>query len=585
MGQEPESLFLYGDSSLAARGVRQAIYDGPYDVLDFRLQAVILEQIPSLENGGARIEPALVEFGDLFVDPQGNLVTLEAEASFYPSGCREAECIQTYTGEEPVEMDQLVVRFEIRPGVMWADGTPLTASDSVYSFEVANSLYPRARAELLDHTDIYLGVAENVVEWRGLPGYRSPNYDQFFFSPLPQHAWGNASPTDLLTLEISTRTPMGWGPYVIEEWISGDHISMRVNPNYFRAEEGLPAFDRLVYRFVSSHEAALEALLAEECDLLDETVPLGNASEDLFLLQAEGRIDFAYVSGSAWEHIDFGIDPYEEEAFSLFQPNQVRQAIAMCIDREAILAELPFDRGPVLDNYIPPLHPLYNPELRQYSFDPQEAAELLQTAGWVDSDSDPATPRVAQGVAGVPDGTPFEFSYLTLTGEGREEVAEIVQQSLAQCGILVRVELKSWEELFQPGPEGPIFGRRFDMAQFAWISSLEPPCFLYTSQEIPGPYPEYSRGWGGANAAGFSSADYDRACSTALSALPDFDVHRQAHFEAQRIFSEQLPALPLYSHVRLAAMRPDFCGLRMDPSMQSALWNLELFDYGPECQD
>ena len=50
---------------------------------------------------------------------------------------------------------------------------------------------------------------------------------------------------------------------------------------------------------------------------------------------------------------------------------------------------------------------------------------------------------------------------------------------------------------------------------------MEPACFLYTSEEIPGPYPQYPKGWGGANASGYSNLQFDLACRQALNSLPD----------------------------------------------------------------
>jgi ABC-type transport system substrate-binding protein len=122
------------------------------------------------------------------------------------------------------------------------------------------------------------------------------------------------------------------------------------------------------------------------------------------------------------------------------------------------------------------------------------------------------------------------------------------------------------------------------MAQFAWTNSLEPPCFLYTSDEIPGPYPDYPKGWGGANASGYSNPEFDQACQLARTTLPDRPEHAQAHRRAQEIFADDLPAIPLYLHLKYAATRPDMCGLILDPSASSALWNLEDFDYGPACE-
>jgi peptide/nickel transport system substrate-binding protein len=139
-------------------------------------------------------------------------------------------------------------------------------------------------------------------------------------------------------------------------------------------------------------------------------------------------------------------------------------------------------------------------------------------------------------------------------------------------------------DLFAPGPDGPLFGRQFAMAQYAWPAAIEPPCYLYTTRQIPGPYPEYPLGWGGANASGFSSAELDQACRQALNSLPDQPEHANAHFQAQAVFAEELPSLPLFLRSTYLASRPDLCGLAADASATNALWNLEMLDYGDGCQ-
>ena len=72
----------------------------------------------------------------------------------------------------------------------------------------------------------------------------------------------------------------------------------------------------------------------------------------------------------------------------------------MCIDRQALVDQLSGGQMQVADLYVPPDHPLYNPEALQYDFDPQAASELLTSMGWLDTDNDPSTPRIAQGVPG-----------------------------------------------------------------------------------------------------------------------------------------------------------------------------------------
>ena len=87
------------------------------------------------------------------------------------------------------------------------------------------------------------------------------------------------------------------------------------------------------------------------------------------------------------------------------------------------------------------------------------------------------------------------------------------------------------------------------------------------------------------NNTGFANEEYDRACKTALGSLPGQPEYEAAHLEAQRIFAEQLPVVPLYLRIKLAATRPDMCGHIMDPTNPSPYWNIEEFDYGEGCEE
>jgi peptide/nickel transport system substrate-binding protein len=317
--------------------------------------------------------------------------------------------------------------------------------------------------------------------------------------------------------------------------------------------------------------------------MVDETAHLELSGPQLLQLQDAGRVAVSFGTGTAWEHADFGITSAEAARPALFKLKETRQAIAQCIDRQKMADELFFGKSLVPDTYVPPMHPLYDSKARHYDFAPKVASQLLESAGWLDADKDPATPRLSHGVPGVPDNTPFEFTYLTANDEEHQRAAQIVQASLAQCGIKVNISAKPSNEAFAPGPDGPVFGKKFSMAQYAWVSSTLPPCFLYTTAEIPGPYPQSPKGWGGANASGYSSPAFDQACQQALSSLPDEPAYKEAQRQAQEIFAEDLPAIPLYLRLKLVATRPDMCGVTLDPSAESALWNLETFNYGATC--
>jgi peptide/nickel transport system substrate-binding protein len=582
-GQEPSSLFLYGDTTSAAQSIRQAIYDGPFDFYNYEIVPVILEKLPSMADGDAFLRPVEVSPGNLIVDNQGNWIALAEGVSYRPSGCTSSDCAVSFTGEEPVMLDKLVAQFRIKPGIQWSDGTSLMAQDSVYSYQILKQLYAGAPSKLIQFTDTYQAIDDLTVEWVGVPGYQGI-YQTHFFSPLPLHLWGMLTPEELLVSELSTRTPLGWGPYIIDEWIPGDHISMSRNPNYYRTAEDLPNFDYLVFRFVESPEAGLDALMVGECDFVDRSAMLDTQFTRVLDLQAQGNLQAVIQSGTAWEQLTFGITPFDSLRLSYFNSQQVRQAVAMCIDRQAIASSLYPGEMLVPDTYTPVNHPLRNQDVSQYPFDPAMASEILQSAGWMDHDGDPSTPRISAGVIGVPDGMPFEIVYLAPSDAERPEIAQSIADSLVQCGIRVEIDLQEWATLLGPGPSGPVFGRQFDLAQFAWAYELQPACNLFTSNEIPGPYPEYPKGWGGGNAGGYQNVDFDRHCSQAMTSLPDLERYQMAHAQAQSIFADDLPAMPLYQRLKVIAMRSDMCNVNIDPAFGSALSAIEIFDYNEGCE-
>ncbi len=575
---EPESLYLYGGSP-AAQNILQAIYDGPIDYHSFDFQPVILEKLPTIADGDAYFQTVTVQAGDRVVDITGEPVTLEQGTQVFPDhACRDVanpECVATFDGSTPIEMERMVASWTLKDGVTWSDGEPVTADDSVYSYELACHPDTPSSKYICDRTFSYAAAGERTVVWTGLPGYVDELYMLNFFSPLPRHLWEKqlrATPADLLSRVESARQPIGWGPFRITEWVQGDHIALERNPLYFRAGEGLPRVDRLVFRFAPNPDGAVAMLMAGECDL---ALP-GDGAEPLlpFLKEAEGKGLLRLVTSvsNQGEHLEFGINPvatYKRPDF--FEDVRVRQAIAHCIDRQAMVDEITLGLGRVADSYIPPEHPLYaGDRLTRWTYDPQMGRALLAEAGWADEDGNGVLE--AHNVTGIRAGTPFSVTLLTIQGDPQQEViARMIRANLADCGIQVTVDSRPVRDFFADGPLGPIYGRQFDLAFFTWEIETTPPCYLYTTEEIPDPV-NY---WGGSNASGFSSAEYDAACRAARAALPGTFEYRNHHAEAQRIFTEQLPSLPLFWRVRIAVARPEVVGFVPGSFKESELWNIE----------
>jgi peptide/nickel transport system substrate-binding protein len=587
---EPQTLYLYGGSSQSMWSVLEAVYDGPYDSRAFSTQPVILEKIPSLTDGDAALRPVTLQAGDSVIDVDGNLVALQAGTKVLPTGCNSLECAVAWDGTSALTVDQLVVTFKIKNGIKWSDGQPLKASDSAYSYSVASDPATPSSKYLTDRTFSYKALDERTVEWTGMPGFYEQRFGTFFWLPLPEHVYGQKSAQALLTDAAATRSPLGWGPYVIQEWTAGDHITLRKNENYFRAAEGLPGFDTLVYRFAgNAADGDLNALLSGECDVVDQNSQFLEMFPDLLERESQGKLKTYVGQGPEWEHLDFGIRPaaYDDgyDAASgdrpdLFGDVRVRQAFAYCIDRQTIIDQLLYHRSELPASFLPPSHPLYQKDLTAYPYKPEEGIKLLEEAGWKDEDNNPDTPRVAAGVSGVPDGTVFSVTYLTTEAALRKQVAQAVAGGLKGCGIQAKVQFINPGSLFSPGPAGMVFGRKFDLVAFSWEASPRPNCLLYSSAQVPGG----GNQWIGANISGFSNPEYDAACARAYWARPNDNDYAERNQKMQEQFAHDLPSIPLYFYPKIAIARTGLCGLEMDVTARSFLWNIEGIHYAAECQ-
>ena len=572
LGDEPDSLFLYGDQSSSAVIIRQAIYDSPVDKVDFQYSSSLLEEIPSQSNGLVTVVPVEVYPGEKIVDSKGNISILASGVEYRPADCSEPDCLETYQNQSPVILDQVEIRFPIKSGINWADGNQLTAVDSEFSFWTAKELYGSRGPRSVRYTASYEAVDPRTILWKGVPGFLGIySYPEYFFAPLPQHLLANLTMEEMLTSEGTTRTPLSWGPYRITDWVLGDHLTLLKNENYHLNSAGLPIYDALVFRFVEGGEEALAAYFSGECEIIANEPGLFDFLPELLIRERAGDLKINFIEGGAWEQVSFGINSLDSKRV-LLQDSRTRQAITQCINREKI-SRARGDAGTVVDSFFIPGDPRITSQSSANPYQPTAAADLLEEIGWSDHDQDQNTPRIAQGVTDVKDGTSFQLTLLTAGVDEVPNSTELIRDDLKRCGIEVEIELLLASELLAPGPEGPVFGRHFDLAQFAWTTGNYNLCVLFLSAEIPGPYPTYSKGWGGANASGYSSEDFDAACGLVLTNLPDSEDAQYSVKSLGSIFEADLPVLPLFFRRDIILVSPILEGFQSG-SFQP-FWNIE----------
>jgi len=325
--------------------------------------------------------------------------------------------------------------------------------------------------------------------------------------------------------------------------------------------------------------AALEALGQGRCDILDAGLIPDSQLQAYAELSAAKKIRSA-VEPAGLELLYFNMQPIDAQQPNLLGQTAVRQAAAFCAGRSALASQ-------VLGGWAVAASSLNysQPTADAYPADLAAGSSTLRQAGWVDQDNNPGTPRTALGIPGLYDGTPLSLTLLASDDPDRQQAAQYLQQALAGCGIEVKIETQPLQTYLAAGPEGPVFGRSFSLALFGWSTpdgSL--PCTLFTSSEIPAPYPLGALDWGGANAAGYSSSAFDAACQASRGSLAGSVGQQTGAQQVETLFWQDLPALPLYWRPRLYVARPDLCGLPETTGAGGFWANLTNFDFDEGCK-
>lgn len=578
MAQEPATLYVYGEAMLTARAIRHALYTNYITNLAYDYQADGLAKIPSLADGDAAIKTVQVSAGDVVRRADDTVGPLAVGDSLIAAD----GAIVTFTGA-PLAVGQMVVDFTMEPTV-WADGTPVSAADSVYSFRLAAQPETTAPKYAIERTAGYEATGDLTVRWTGVPGFTDSTYFLNFWQPLPEHLWGEMTAAELMRADESNRTPVGDGPFRIVEWKPGDSMRLIRNEHYYRADEGLPHLDRVTIRFIPDTNQLLAQLLNGQCDIGTQDGLNADAVPLLLEAEASGILVPYFQTGTTYQQIAFNVNPYGDYAatrYDWFEDARVRQAMMLCTDRQRMVDDILYGRSEVIHSYVPAVHPLYPAEgLTQWPYDPAAGNALLDEAGY--------DRRAADGTRLDPGGARFAPTLGTTAGNAlRTQVAQIFRENMAACGIDVSLYYLPPSDWFAAGPQGVLFGRRYDLGLFAWLTSVQPSCDLYMGSRVPGPLGEVFEatgvaytGWGGdnLNQTGWANPAYDAACQRALASLPGTPAYAANHVEAQRIFAQELPVLPLFLGLKVSATQPDVLNFGLDATQNSELYNIYEFD-------
>lgn len=422
----------------------------------------------------------------------------------------------------------IAVTYTIRPDATWGDSVPVSTDDVTFTWAVgknplsgvaAGELYRRILAiDVKDaktftlHFDRVAFDYNAINDFELLPAHleRAPFTDPKRYRSRTLYDTDSANPG------------LWFGPYRITDKEPGSQIVLERNPTWWGPK---PAFQRIIIRVVEN-TAALEAnLLSGSIDMVAGELGLSLDQAIAFAKRHGNRFTAIYKPGLVYEHLDLNIDN------PVLADKRVRRALLLALDRDIINTELYDGRQPPAATFVNPLDWVYDPSVVATKQDAAGAGRLLDEAGW----------RMGpDGVRVNAKGEPLTVDLMTTAGNrSRELVQQVIQSQWKAVGIDARIRNQPARVLFGE----TLTKRRFQgLAMFAWMSAPESvPRSILHSSEIP----SAQNGFAGQNFVGFHSDEVD-ALLDRIETTIDRDERKALWFRLQRIYADELPAIPLF---------------------------------------
>ena len=429
------------------------------------------------------------------------------------------------------------VVWRLRPNINWHDGQPFTSADVKFTVDAINS--PNYNPESTDGFDRITSVdtpdpLTAIVHYKEI---YAPYDIQFIRGTFPKHVLDGR---DIDRAQDYNRSPLGTGPYRVAEWKAGEHIMLERVPHYWRGDE-FPKIRRLLFRFVANTNTRINQLKSGEVHVV-ALVPWDKFRE----ISTIPSMVVHKTPGNAYEHVTLN-----ERQFPPFADVRVRRALIQALDRELYVKTILDGLAPVANGPIQPVSWAYTDQVTKYSFDPDRARAMLDTAGWA-----PGPDGIRQR-----DGKRLAFTLITQAGYAiRENIAQAIERQLRDVGADVTVELHDGTAISSIWFEG-----RFDAMLHWWQMPSDPELTTFFAADRTPP-------------AGRNINYYKNEELTKLLYASDRSVDRAERTRllqrAQTILAADVPEIPLYSVTRLDAVPVSLQHFKGNPTNTGIFWNV-----------
>lgn len=410
--------------------------------------------------------------------------------------------------EWEISDDGLLYTFKLNEKATFSDGTPVRASDVV--FTLRKIVDPNAEALQIAGSFEFLDVAKTraVDDHTVQVGFRQPLASQLVrfndVMVLPEHVYGKGD----FRKDFNVDKVVGSGPYKLVRRVPNREVVMERRADYWGDR---PLIQSVVFKVISDHGTAWNAIKRGE---LDETL----ITSDTWVREHNNpelnkTIDFQRFYTRNYNTILWN------NRNAIFRDKRVRKAMAMCMPVEAIVRDVYHGTARAMTGHFVPEEWAYNPNVPSIRYDPASARKLLAEAGWTDKNGDGLLEK---------NGKPFKFDLIIMAGNPiTKQVGQMVQSELKAIGVGIELSLLDGAAAIER-----LIAGNYEAIYMGWDLDPDPdPYAMFHSNQT---HPR------GQNFAFYSSPEADRIMEEARRVL-DQGKRKELYHRLHQVLYEDQP--------------------------------------------
>jgi peptide/nickel transport system substrate-binding protein len=405
----------------------------------------------------------------------------------------------------------LVYTFHLRPKVSFQQGSPMTASDVVYSFHRIMS------PQLASPWSSFFGSVKNVQALNSSTVQVTLSQPDAAFLPVVASFLVIMNPTFVAQHNGDLqRVEDGTGPYMLQKWIPNESITLVRNPHYF--VPGEPRFQKIVFQIIPSTTARIAALQSGQ-------IQFAEFSDPKHFAQLEAMASSHTIVAKRYLSSDYNMFGFNTQ-WGPFRHQKVRLAFSYAINRSAILASAGFNQGQVTG--------ILTPALSRWAIPTSDYPSYTQNI---------AKAKLLLKEAGYPHG--FSFNIMSPPTLPMDEAsAVVIANQLQAIGVTAHVVPTEWGTYVNNWVK-----RNFE--SFTGLNSdwTDPDLAMYAALHTGG----------STNAFQFSNQQVDQLLQEG-QATQNFAQRFQIYSQLQKLVVEQSPMLFTFAGYDLFGMSPTVKG-------------------------